>query len=134
MRFLLVLIFAFYANAHDQKNGVKVEQLVKSTKSWDGKTLPKYNEGQPEVKILKITIPAGTTLPVHQHPVINAGYLLEGELTVISDQKETLVLKEGDTLVELVGKWHYGVNKGQRDAVILVFYAGIEDTPTTVKK
>ena len=129
------VIFEVVATA----KGVKVvqkqtEQLAKSTKSWDGNDLPAYKEGPAEVKILKITIPAGTTLPVHKHPVINAGYLLEGELTVISDQNETLVLRKGDTLIELVDKWHYGVNKGSEDAIIIVFYAGTKGIATTVKK
>ncbi|HYN77899.1 MAG TPA: hypothetical protein VES73_08905 [Lamprocystis sp. (in: g-proteobacteria)] len=43
-------------------------------------------------------------------------------------------LKAGDSLVEVVGKWHYGVNEGTEPAVILVFYAGEAGTPITLTK
>jgi quercetin dioxygenase-like cupin family protein len=84
------------------------------------------------VTILRITIPPHTALPEHKHPVINAGVLLSGELTVVSERNETLRLEAGDPIVELVNQWHHGVNEGDEPAVILVFYAGAEDTPITV--
>lgn len=114
-------------------NTVEVNQLAKSTKSWDGETLPQYPEGQPEVTILRIKIPAGAELDMHYHPVINAGVLLEGELTVITDEHKTLHLKAGDSIVELVNKKHYGKNEGKETAEIIVFYAGVENKPITIK-
>ncbi len=114
-------------------NTVEVNQLAKSTKSWDGEFLPQYPEGQPEVTILRIKIPAGAELDMHYHPVINAGVLLEGELTVITDEHKTLHLKAGDSIVELVNKKHYGKNEGKETAEIIVFYAGVENKPITIK-
>ncbi len=114
-------------------NTLEVNQLAKSTKSWDGNTLPQYPQGQPEVTILRIKIPAGAELDMHYHPVINAGFLLEGELTVITDDKKRLHLKAGDSIVELVNKKHYGKNEGKETAEIIVFYAGVENNPITVK-
>ncbi|MDD3344403.1 MAG: cupin domain-containing protein, partial [Sulfurospirillaceae bacterium] len=60
------------------------------------------------------------------HPLINAGVLLAGELTVITDEKKTLHLKAGEALIEVVNKWHYGINEGDVPAVIVVFYAGVK--------
>lgn len=114
-------------------NTVTVEQLAKSAKSWDGAYLPYYPEGQPEVTILRIRIPAGAELDVHYHPVINAGVLLKGELTVVAEDGKILHLKAGDSIVELVNKKHYGKNEGTETAEIIVFYAGIENKPITVK-
>lgn len=112
---------------------IEVKQLAKSTKSWDGDNLPAYPLGQPEVTILKIRIPAGAKLEIHNHPVINAGVLLKGELTVISEDDKILHLKAGDSIVELVNKKHYGKNEGTEMAEIIVFYAGIENKPITIK-
>ncbi|TQV87951.1 cupin domain-containing protein [Aliikangiella coralliicola] len=112
----------------------QVEQLAKSQSSWTGDKLPHYEQGQPEVTILKITIPAGTKLPLHKHSVINAGVLLKGKLTVVSDEGKTLHMKAGDPIVELVNKWHYGINEGKEPAEIIVFYAGVEGVPITTKK
>ncbi len=115
-------------------NAVKVEILAKTALSWDGEILPDYAKGRPEVTILRITIPPKIQLPLHEHPVINAGVLIKGELTVVTEDKKTLHLKAGDSIVEVVNKWHYGKNEGNESAEIIVFYAGIRDTPITIKK
>jgi quercetin dioxygenase-like cupin family protein len=117
-----------------EANGVQVEVLAKSGLSWDGSPLPGYAEGAPEITILRIKIPPGAQLPLHEHPVINAGVLLSGELTVITEDKKTLHLKAGEGMVEVVNKWHYGINEGKETAEIIVFYAGTPDKPITVKK
>ena len=113
--------------------GVKALQLIRTTASWDGSPLPAYPAGQPEVTILRITIPPKTRLPLHEHPVINAGVLLRGQLTVKTEQGKTLHLKAGDPIVEVVDKWHYGINEGDQPAEIIVFYAGVKGEPITVK-
>jgi quercetin dioxygenase-like cupin family protein len=113
---------------------VQVDQLAKSSLSWDGNHLPDYLKGTPEVTILRIKIPPGAKLPLHKHPVINAGVLLSGELTVFTEDDKTLHLKAGDSIVEVVNKWHYGINEGNETAEILVFYAGIVGTPITIKE
>lgn len=130
----IFLIF-FLANSlwAEEASSVKVETLAASTTSWDGKILPKYDNGQPEITILKITIPPGVKLPNHTHPVINAGVLLNGELTVVTKDNKILHLKAGDAIVEVVNAWHYGKNEGKKPAEIIVFYAGISDKPITIK-
>lgn len=115
-------------------NGVRVETLAKTTSSWDGGDLPDYAKGRPEITILRIKIPAGATLPLHEHPVINAGVLLSGQLTVVTEARKTLHLTAGDAIVEVVGKWHSGKNEGRQPAEIIVFYAGTPDVPITIKK
>jgi len=118
----------------EQVDSVQVEVLAKSTISWDGSRLPGYTKNAPEVTILRIKIPAGAQLPLHKHPVINAGVLLTGELTVVTEDDKILHLKAGDSIVEVVDKWHYGNNEGKSIAEIIVFYAGAVDTQITVKK
>jgi quercetin dioxygenase-like cupin family protein len=115
-------------------SGVTVSVLVKSDSSWDGTPLPAYPNTKPEITILRITIPPGVALPMHQHPVINAGVLVSGELTVVTEDHKTKHLNVGDAIVEVVGKWHYGKSTGKDPAVILVFYAGALNKPITVRK
>ncbi|MGM0578029.1 MAG: cupin domain-containing protein [Myxococcota bacterium] len=109
-----------------------VEELAKSSHSWDRARLPAYPEGRQEVTILRITIPPGTRLHTHEHPVINAGVLLSGHLTVVKRDGATLQLEAGDPIVELVDTAHYGFNPGDVPAEIVVFYAGVVDQPITV--
>ena len=129
---LFTLTFPGVSLAQDK--GAKVEVLEKTTVSWDGDSLPVYPQGQPEITILKITIAPGQQLPVHKHPYINAGVLVRGQLTVVTDKGKTRHLKAGQALAELVDKWHYGKNDGAEPAEIIVFYAGIKGQPITIIK
>jgi quercetin dioxygenase-like cupin family protein len=130
---IFVTSFIFITACAGNLNNIVVEQLAKSNKSWDGESLPEYPKGQPEITILKIKIPSGAALEMHEHPVINSGYLVSGELTVIAKDNKTLHLKAGDSIVELVNKKHYGKNEGTDTAEIIVFYAGEINKPITVK-
>jgi len=133
--YAICLVFFLSGNVWAlEADTVTADVLAKTTSSWNGATLPAYLQGQPEVTILKIVIPPKVQLPLHQHPVINAGVLLKGELTVITKDNKTLHLKAGDPIVEVVDTWHYGINEGNDPAEIIVFYAGIKDKPITVKE
>ncbi len=111
---------------------IRKETIIKGTSSWNGSALPGYAGGTPEITILKYTIAPGASLPMHEHPYINAGVLLSGELTVVSEDNDVLHLRAGDALIEMVGQWHRGSNEGSQPAEIIVFYAGIKDQPITL--
>jgi len=129
--FLLICLLGCKSN---KITNIEVITLVKTTASWTGAQLPNYLNGNPEITILKIIIPPKTKLPLHKHPEINAGILLKGELTVISEANDTLHLKAGEPIVELVNTWHFGRNDGTEPVEIIVFYAGIKGTPITILK
>ncbi len=125
-------LLLLFGTALAAEENTPVDVLAKSTVSWDGSRLPDYAKGTPEVTILRIRIPPGAQLPLHEHLVINAGVLLKGVLTVVTEDKKTLHLKAGDALVEVIKKLHYGKNEGTEEAEILVFYAGVKEMPITV--
>ncbi|NLE54237.1 MAG: cupin domain-containing protein [Lentisphaerae bacterium] len=108
------------------------QELVRTTQSWDGAALPAYPAGKPEIRVLRIAIPAGARLPLHHHPVINVGYLTKGQLTVHAEGGQVLTLKAGDPIVELVNTPHYGVNDGDTPAEIVVVYVTSEGQDITV--
>ncbi len=109
-----------------------VKELIRTAQSWDGKWLPAYPQGKPEITILRISIPAGAQLKTHSHPVINAVVLISGQLTVVTKDGKTLHLKAGDPFVEVINTLHYGINPGTIPAELVVFYAGVTNTPITV--
>ncbi|ASQ90342.1 cupin [Prosthecochloris sp. GSB1] len=137
IRFLIVFTLLFLSpsvlNAREAAV-TKVDVLAQSETSWDGNKLPRYGEGPAEVTILRIVIPPGTQLPEHRHPVINAGALMKGELTVVTDKGKVLHLKEGESIVEVVETWHYGKNEGDVPAELIMFYAGNKGVPLSVKQ
>ena len=116
------------------KQSIQVETLVKTTQSWNESPLPNYKPEHPEITALRISIPPHTKLPVHRHPVINAGILLKGSLTVISEAGDTLHMNAGDPIVEMVNQWHHGENNGDDTAEIVVFYSGNVGVPVTILK
>lgn len=130
---LLFILLAgnFSCNSSEISQEITFEKLAESTQSWNGDTLPSYPEGQPKVTILKASIPPKAKLEMHEHLVINAGLLLKGELTVIDEFGNRLELKAGDTIIELVNTFHFGINEGTETAEIVVFYAGDDKTPIT---
>jgi quercetin dioxygenase-like cupin family protein len=121
-----------YTNQNQSE--VKVTQILKTTKEWDGGELPLYPSKNPEITILRYEIPPGIRLPMHKHPVINAGVVLEGKLTVISKDGKRLILNSGDSIVELVNKWHYGVNQGSVPVKLIMFYVGEVGVPLMIKE
>jgi quercetin dioxygenase-like cupin family protein len=133
----IIYIVGFLVLSCHQDNPKKTEftTLLETTKSWDGDTLPKYPEGQPNITILKAVIPGHSKLCFHKHTVINAAVVLDGELTVVTDVNDTLYVKAGDAFSEVVNSWHYGVNDSAKPAELIIFYAGIVGgTNTIIKK
>ncbi|MEM9251077.1 MAG: cupin domain-containing protein [Planctomycetota bacterium] len=120
-------------HTHDHRDtDVVVEELVRSTHSWNGTTLPAYPDGQPEIVVLRVTVPPHTALPWHKHPVINAGVLVSGTLTVMTPDGPSKRLHAGDALIELVDQPHRGVNDSNQPTVVYVVYAGTTGGPITV--
>ena len=121
-----------HGTAEEASLGVTVEPLQATTQQWDGTLLPSFPSGQPEVQILKITIPAGVVLPWHHHPVINAAYVLKGQLKVERLEGPSRIISAGETLVEVVNTVHRGQALPGSDVEVVVFYAGTPGTPITV--
>ena len=122
------------ASTNQNLGEIKVTQILKATKQWDGSQLPPYPSKNPEITILSYEIPPGIRLPMHKHPVINARVVLQGKLTVITKDGKQLTLNSGDSIVELVNKWHYGINQDTVPVKLIMFYVGEVGTPLVIKE
>jgi quercetin dioxygenase-like cupin family protein len=126
---LAAVLFTGCTNAEKPVATVQSKALLKSTHSWDGTPYRAYPNGQPELTMLRITIPPLTTLKWHQHPVPNAAYVVSGELTVRTrDDEKVITLSQGDTLAEMVDIMHRG-ETGESPVELIVFYAGSTGIP-----
>lgn len=117
-------------NAHDNAKyskdlGIKIETLVQSTKQWDGDLLPHYPTSNAEITVLKITIPAGVTLPLHTHPVISAGVILQGKLQLSLQDGTTRLFNQGAALIETVNTVHTGKVLAQKTLLFLFFMPAV---------
>ena len=135
-RALLVIVFALglFQQPNAQKNGqsaVRLETLLRSSESWDGEPYKSYRSGQPELSVLKITLPPHTTLERHCHPMPSAAYVLAGEL-VLEKKKDGKKkhFTAGQAISETVDTLHRGV-AGNEPVILIVFYAGTQGVPLT---
>ena len=122
---------------------LEITTVLSTTQSWNGELLPGYNSGQTELKVLRYSIAPGTKTPVHLHPVNGAGYIMSGELTMVStrdphasfsDPKNTkkIRLTAGQAWTETVNTWHYGENNGDKTVEFVLVFAGQSGTPPTL--
>lgn len=105
--------------------------LVQGSHSWDGAGFG-YPAGEAEITVTRIDMKAGSSLPLHCHPVPLAGAVVKGSLEVRKENGEKTVIRPGEGLIEVSGQWHYG--HALDDVEILVVYAGAKDVPTTILK
>ena len=122
------------AHADDNHPGVVTELVVRSGNDWTGSQLPSYLTSAPEVAVMRFTIPPQTALPIHKHPAINAAYVMDGELTVFQEGGIQRNFKKGEVVIEMVEKWHHGINQGSVPVELVVFYATTKDLPLAIKK
>lgn len=133
---LFTLFFASLTPVHADENhpGIVTDLVVRSGNDWTGSPLPPYLMSAPEVAVMRFTIPPNTALPIHKHPAINAAYVIDGELTVFQEGGMQRNFKKGDVVIEMVEKWHHGINQGSVPVELVVFYATTKDLPLAIKK
>jgi quercetin dioxygenase-like cupin family protein len=127
-------LFSLSSETYAHNSPIKVEQLLQTTHSWDGTRYKSYLRGQPQITILKITVPRNTALDWHQHPMINAGYVLSGQIILEKkNTRERRAFHAGQALAECVNATHRGYTTDQ-PAVLIVFYAGAPGVPLSIKE
>jgi quercetin dioxygenase-like cupin family protein len=108
-------------------------ELIRSSTSWNGTSLPDYPLGKPELVAVKYIIPPGQKLGWHHHIAMNHGVLIQGELTVVGLDGQTKVFREGDVIVEMVEDIHHGENQGATTVILYMFYLAQENVPLSVQ-
>ena len=63
---------------------------------------------------------------------MNHGILVQGELTIISENGTEKVVHEGEAVVEMVGTVHHGENRGTKPVILYMFYLSQSGMPLSV--
>jgi quercetin dioxygenase-like cupin family protein len=135
IRLFFSLVIAYSISSYaDEHPGVTTDLIVRSGNDWTGSALPPYLASAPEVAVMRYVIPPQTALPVHRHPAINAAYVVDGEITVVQEGGIQRNFKKGEVIIEMVDRWHYGMNQGSVPVELVVFYATTKDLPLAIKK
>jgi quercetin dioxygenase-like cupin family protein len=126
--------FSVQAQLAATQSQVKVEHLLQTSQSWDGVKYAAYPTGQPEVTLIKISIPPHTTLDWHRHPMISVAYILSGTLTVEKRENgKRKIVHAGQALAETVQTVHRGYSQNE-PVELIVFYAGRPGLPLSIKE
>ena len=110
---------------------IEVIPLIQTSKGLSGKNF-NYLDGKPELRLLKVMIPAGTETPIHTHPAPMLIHVTSGRLKHVRG-KEINFFKAGDAFVESNnGGGHYVKNVGKKPAILHVGVVSIVGMPTAI--
>ena len=106
---------------------VDVQEIFTSSENIDGDNF-KYPKGKAEMRLIRVEVENGATIPMHSHPVPLLGHIESGELTLA---EKTVIIKEGDSFVLSANTpAHTMANSGNSSAVMWVAVASAEGVPT----
>ena len=112
---------------------IEVITLIQTSKGLSGKNF-NYQEGKPELRLLKVKIPAGIETPIHTHPAPMLIHVTRGRLKHVRGE-EINFFKAGDAFVESNnGGAHYVKNIGKNPAILHVGVVSVVGMPTTINK
>lgn len=131
---LIIIVAILLTACATEPTKIHSTQLLKTTKTWDGKSVNYPTDKPAEITALIIDIPVGAETGWHHHPVPSFAYIIEGTLDVHLKDGSINHLKAGDPLVEVVNTSHNGKNTGNVPVKIMVFYTGTLNTPLTIKE
>ncbi len=105
---------------------IKSEVLLACNGAWNGQPYDPYPAGKPQLSMIKLSLPAHTSLPWHIHPMPNIAYLVSGSLTVEDKESgECHTFYAGQVINETVNSAHRGYTTDE-PAELLITYAGVE--------
>ena len=112
---------------------IEVIPIIQTSKGLSGKNF-NYQEGEPELRLLKVKIPAGIETPIHTHPAPMLIHVTRGRLKHVRGN-EINFFKAGDAFVESnYGGAHYVKNVGKKPAILHVGVVSVVGMPTTIIK
>jgi quercetin dioxygenase-like cupin family protein len=125
------LIPALAQNTSNHSESGHRDNVLATTKSWNGTAYTHYPTGQPQLTTIKLTLAPHTVLPWHTHPFPNSVYVLSRTLTLRNrDDGKSLVVHQGQAVGESVDVVHRG-ESGDEPTVLLITYAGTPGVPTS---
>jgi len=112
---------------------IEVIPIIQTSKGLSGKNF-NYQEGKPELRLLKVKIPAGIETPIHTHPAPMLIHVTSGRLKHVRGE-EINFFKAGDAFVESNnGGAHYVKNVGKKPAILHVGVISVVGMPTAINE
>lgn len=133
--FLILFFGILFAESNPQYNtDIKIEKILKTDTTSIGQKISYLTTDNPEITILKITIPPGKETGWHKHLFPVFAYVLSGTLSVDLEGGKHVEFTKGSSFAEVINTLHDGKNEGEEDLVLIAIYLGEKDKPLSIKK
>jgi quercetin dioxygenase-like cupin family protein len=132
---LTLILLAFLSlTAKAQYSGLNIKELFRADTNTIGQKIVYPNFSDPEVTMLKITIPPGKSTGWHKHNIPVFAYVIKGTLTVELEDHRIVKFKEDSTFAEIVDTFHNGTNMEDTDLVLIAIYLGGKGQKLSIMK
>lgn len=131
---LLSLLFPVSAAAEGYTGDIEVRVLLKTDTTSLGQAVEYPDVDNPQVTAIEVVIPPGGETGWHRHPVPGYGYVLSGELTLLTEAGKTFLFGPGSAFAEVVRARHNGVNNGKEPVRLVAFFTGEKGQAFTEKE
>jgi quercetin dioxygenase-like cupin family protein len=115
------------------QQGFKADPVVKGSTTLGGQKIEYPKTDKPEISALHVEIEPGGETGRHMHPVPTFVYVLEGVLTVETDDGSRHEFQAGKGFLEVTNTWHNGKNMGKSPLKFLVVFSGEEGKPNLIR-
>jgi quercetin dioxygenase-like cupin family protein len=131
---LFFVLFSITMSAQQYNGNLKIEKLMESDVNSTGQKILYPQVKDAAVTMMKITFPPGETTGWHKHDIPVFSYILDGTLTVETEDHKITEFKENSCFAESYNIYHKGTNKGEIDLVVLVIYLGGDGKDLSIKQ
>jgi quercetin dioxygenase-like cupin family protein len=133
--FLTLILLAFFSlTARSQYSGLIIKELLRTDTTSIGQEITYPEFADPEVTMLKITIPPGKSTGWHKHNFPVFAYDVKGTLTVELEDHREIHFKEESTFAEMRETYHNGTNMEDSDLVLIAIYMGGKGQKLSIMK
>ena len=113
----------------------EIRELFKASRT-PGDRVVAYPQGTPEMRVVRVGLPVGATIPLHTHPSPVVVVVTKGAMTnvrLVDGNEVVSVVRPGDGFLEgHSDEPHYVTNKGPEPAEALVTFASVEGLPNMI--
>ena len=113
----------------------EIQELFKASRTPGGRVVA-YPQGTPEMRVVRVSLPVGATIPLHTHPSPVVVVVTKGAMTnvrLVDGNEVVSVVRPGDGFLEgHSDEPHYVTNKGPEPAEALVTFASVEGLPNMI--
>ena len=130
LAFALMLIIPSISIAAESP--VDVQEVFVGSETMDGDAL-KYPRGKAEIRLQRVELAEGGTVPLHSHPIPLLGNVEQGTIVVKREGMDDITYKEGDSFIVGPKTPKHTMGNAKTDTAVVWFAAiGAKDVPILI--